>query len=32
MDADGNLSWPVLFLYPEHEQTDFIEAFHENSR
>ncbi|NXJ05259.1 TTC4 protein, partial [Odontophorus gujanensis] len=32
LDADGNLSWPVLFLYPEHEQTDFIEAFHENSR
>ncbi|XP_075615441.1 tetratricopeptide repeat protein 4 isoform X2 [Balearica regulorum gibbericeps] len=32
LDADGNLSWPVLFLYPEHEQTDFIAAFHENSR
>ncbi|NXP52502.1 TTC4 protein, partial [Heliornis fulica] len=32
LDADGSLSWPVLFLYPEHEQTDFIEAFHENSR
>uniref|UniRef100_A0A493T1Z0 Tetratricopeptide repeat domain 4 n=1 Tax=Anas platyrhynchos platyrhynchos TaxID=8840 RepID=A0A493T1Z0_ANAPP len=32
LDADGNLNWPVLFLYPEHEQTDFIEAFHENSR
>ncbi|NXX48086.1 TTC4 protein, partial [Tricholaema leucomelas] len=32
LDADGNLNWPVLFLYPEHEQTDFIAAFHENSR
>ncbi|XP_008944660.1 PREDICTED: tetratricopeptide repeat protein 4, partial [Merops nubicus] len=32
LDAEGNLNWPVLFLYPEHEQTDFIEAFHENSR
>ncbi|RMC08718.1 hypothetical protein DUI87_14967 [Hirundo rustica rustica] len=32
LDADGNLSWPVLFLYPEHEQTDFTVAFHENSR
>ncbi|NXV80254.1 TTC4 protein, partial [Atlantisia rogersi] len=32
LDADGNLTWPVLFLYPEHKQTDFIEAFHENSR
>ncbi|NXP70200.1 TTC4 protein, partial [Ramphastos sulfuratus] len=32
LDADGNLNWPVLFLYPEHKQTDFIAAFHENSR
>ncbi|NXU00036.1 TTC4 protein, partial [Buphagus erythrorhynchus] len=32
LDADGNLNWPVLFLYPEHEQTDFTMAFHENSR
>ncbi|NWH34111.1 TTC4 protein, partial [Chloropsis hardwickii] len=32
LDADGSLSWPVLFLYPEHEQTDFTVAFHENSR
>ncbi|NXS61436.1 TTC4 protein, partial [Brachypteracias leptosomus] len=32
LDADGNLNWPVLFLYPEHEQTDFIAAFHESSR
>ncbi|XP_059709720.1 tetratricopeptide repeat protein 4 isoform X1 [Haemorhous mexicanus] len=32
LDADGSLSWPVLFLYPEHEQTDFTVAFHESSR
>ncbi|NXW89721.1 TTC4 protein, partial [Alopecoenas beccarii] len=32
LDADGNLNWPVLFLYPEHEQTDFIAAFYEQSR
>ncbi|NXL78409.1 TTC4 protein, partial [Leptocoma aspasia] len=32
LDADGSLNWPVLFLYPEHEQTDFTVAFHENSR
>lgn len=33
--ADGNgqfLSWPVLFLYPEHNQSDFIVGFHENAR
>ncbi|XP_010213736.1 PREDICTED: tetratricopeptide repeat protein 4 [Tinamus guttatus] len=32
LDADGSLNWPVLFLYPEHEQTDFVAAFHENTR
>ncbi|NXK71316.1 TTC4 protein, partial [Amazona guildingii] len=32
LDANGNLNWPVLFLYPEHKQTDFTVAFHENSR
>ncbi|NWW97093.1 TTC4 protein, partial [Rhynochetos jubatus] len=32
LDSGGSLNWPVLFLYPEHEQTDFIAAFHENSR
>lgn len=30
-DEDGNLHWPVLFLYPEYGQTDFIQNFHENS-
>lgn len=32
MDEQGVLHWPVLFLYPEHSQTDFISAFCENSR
>ncbi|KAM5149087.1 tetratricopeptide repeat protein 4 isoform 1-T3 [Mantella aurantiaca] len=32
LDENGRLSWPVLFLYPEHSQTDFISAFHEDSR
>lgn len=32
VNDDGSLQWPVLFIYPEHSQTDFIEAFHENSR
>ncbi|XP_065120726.1 tetratricopeptide repeat protein 4 [Paramisgurnus dabryanus] len=31
MDEQGLLHWPVLFLYPEHSQTDFISAFCENS-
>ncbi|XP_051987144.1 tetratricopeptide repeat protein 4 [Xyrauchen texanus] len=31
MDELGVLHWPVLFLYPEHRQTDFISAFCENS-
>ncbi|KAM3915765.1 tetratricopeptide repeat protein 4 [Leptodactylus fuscus] len=32
LDENGLLHWPVLFLYPEHSQTDFISAFHEDSR
>lgn len=28
---DGLLHWPVLFLYPEHQQSDFISAFSENN-
>lgn len=32
VDEQGRLSWPVLFLYPEHAQSDFIAAFHEDSR
>lgn len=31
MDEQEVLHWPVLFLYPEHSQTDFISAFCENS-
>uniref|UniRef100_A0A3B4BEB3 Cns1/TTC4 wheel domain-containing protein n=1 Tax=Periophthalmus magnuspinnatus TaxID=409849 RepID=A0A3B4BEB3_9GOBI len=27
---DGALYWPVLFLYPEHQQSDFISTFCEN--
>ncbi|KAM4642256.1 tetratricopeptide repeat protein 4 isoform 1-T4 [Discoglossus pictus] len=32
LDESGRLIWPVLFFYPEHGQTDFISAFHEDSR
>ncbi|XP_066453668.1 tetratricopeptide repeat protein 4 [Eleutherodactylus coqui] len=32
LDENGRLHWPVLFFYPEHSQTDFISAFHEDSR
>lgn len=31
-DDQGRLSWPVLFLYPEYAQSDFIATFHEDSR
>ncbi|KAL2090211.1 hypothetical protein ACEWY4_014899 [Coilia grayii] len=31
LDDSGALNWPVLFLYPEHCQTDFISAFCETS-
>lgn len=30
LDEKGSLHWPVLFLYPEHQQSDFISAFCEN--
>jgi len=26
---DGTMSWPVMFLYPEYGETDFIQSFHE---
>lgn len=32
LNENGRLSWPVLFFYPEHSQTDFISAFLEDSR
>uniref|UniRef100_A0A7N8YI39 Prolyl-tRNA synthetase 2, mitochondrial n=1 Tax=Mastacembelus armatus TaxID=205130 RepID=A0A7N8YI39_9TELE len=31
LDAQGSVHWPVLFLYPEHQQSDFISAFCENN-
>ncbi|KAM6921890.1 tetratricopeptide repeat protein 4 [Xenentodon cancila] len=31
LDEQGSLRWPVLFLYPEHQQSDFISAFCENN-
>ncbi|XP_028260533.1 tetratricopeptide repeat protein 4 [Parambassis ranga] len=31
LDEQGSLHWPVLFLYPEHQQSDFISAFCENN-
>lgn len=30
LDEEGNMYWPVLFLYDEHGQTDFIEQFCEH--
>ncbi|XP_006977763.1 tetratricopeptide repeat protein 4 isoform X1 [Peromyscus maniculatus bairdii] len=32
LNNQGRLSWPVLFLYPEYTQSDFVAAFHEDSR
>lgn len=32
MSEDGVLTWPVMFLYPEFDQSDFIMAFRENER
>ena len=29
--TDGSLNWPVMFLYPETQQSDLIAAFNENS-
>ncbi|KAF0041909.1 hypothetical protein F2P81_005441 [Scophthalmus maximus] len=31
LDDQGSLHWPVLFLYPEHQQSDFVSAFCESS-
>ncbi|RWS16435.1 tetratricopeptide repeat containing cytosolic Fe-S cluster assembly factor-like protein [Dinothrombium tinctorium] len=30
ISESGDLIWPVLFVYPEYGQTDFIESFNEN--
>ena len=32
LSSDGSLTWPVLLLYPEYGQSDYIESFHEDSR
>lgn len=32
LDDEGILHWPVIFLYPEFGETDFITSFCENSR
>jgi hypothetical protein len=31
LGADDVFHWPVLFLYPEYGETDFIETFDERS-
>ncbi|GAB1601657.1 tetratricopeptide repeat protein 4-like [Argonauta hians] len=31
LDDAGVLHWPVLFMYPQYNQTDFIESFCENN-
>ncbi|KAJ1919698.1 HSP70/90 co-chaperone [Mycoemilia scoparia] len=28
-ENSGHLAWPVFFLYPEHKESDFVEAFDE---
>ncbi|KAJ1725026.1 HSP70/90 co-chaperone [Coemansia erecta] len=28
-ESSGHLLWPVFFLYPEHKESDFVEAFDE---
>ena len=32
INDNGELVWPVMFLYPEHGQSDYIITFNENSR
>ena len=33
ISEDGaDLLWPVVFLYPEYGQTDFVESFNENTK
>jgi len=29
LDTKGGIHWPVLFMYPEFLQTDFVQDFHE---
>jgi len=28
-ESDGSMTWPVMFMYPEYGETDFIQAFNE---
>lgn len=30
LDDEGKLHFPVLFLYEEHNQSDFVQDFHED--
>ncbi|XP_054160870.1 tetratricopeptide repeat protein 4-like isoform X2 [Oppia nitens] len=30
INENGLLVWPVIFIYPEYGESDFIECFHEN--
>ena len=30
-DDGQSLNWPVVFLYPEYGQTDFIECFNDQT-
>ena len=32
LDEDMVIHWPMLFMYPEHRQTDFIRSANENYR
>lgn len=31
-ESDQTLTFPVVFLYPEYAQTDYIKEFHEHTR
>ena len=31
LEEDGSLTWPVMFLYPEYGETDFVQEFHEET-
>lgn len=32
LDEQGRLIWPVMFVYPEYGQTDFIQNFNEEDK
>lgn len=31
LDGNDKLIWPVMILYPETQQTDFVQNFHEDT-